>query len=83
MFAALREAALRNEAMNQIQELTTAPCDHDTREAERSDAVMTDDGGPLGMREEQNPLLACAERTGAERNNVHKPSRRKWARITS
>jgi hypothetical protein len=62
--------------VNQIQELTTVPCDHDTREAERSDAVMTDDGGPLGKTEEQIPLLICAERTTAERNSAHNPSRR-------
>jgi hypothetical protein len=40
-------AALRNEAVNRIQELTAAPSDCDTREAERSGGVMTDDGGPL------------------------------------
>ena len=45
-----REAAsLRKEAPNRIDELTTAPSDHDTREAARSDAVMADDGGPLGI----------------------------------
>jgi len=44
-----REAAgLREEALNRIQELTAAPADRDTREAERSGGVMTDDGGPLG-----------------------------------
>ena len=40
-------AALREEAVNRIQELTAAPSDRDTREAERSSGVMTDDGGPL------------------------------------
>jgi len=44
-----REAAgLRKEAVGRIQELTAAPADRDTREAERSPGVMTDDGGPLG-----------------------------------
>lgn len=43
-----REAAgLRKEAIHRIQELTAAPIDRDTREAERSGGVMTDDGGPL------------------------------------
>ena len=43
-----REAAgLRAEAVKRIQELTGAPYDRDTREAERSGGVMTDDGGPL------------------------------------
>jgi len=43
-----REAAsLRKEAANRIDELTTARSD--TREAARSDAVMADDGGPLGI----------------------------------
>ncbi len=42
-----REAAgLRKEALHRIQELTTASSDRDTREAERADKVMTDDGGP-------------------------------------
>jgi hypothetical protein len=40
-------AALRKEAVNRIQELSTAPSERDTREAERSGRVMTDDGGPL------------------------------------
>jgi hypothetical protein len=44
-----REAAgLRKEAVGRIQELTAARADRDTREAERSGGVMTDDGGPLG-----------------------------------
>ena len=43
-----REAlALREEAVNRIHELTAAASDRDTREAERSGGVMTDDGGPL------------------------------------
>jgi hypothetical protein len=51
-----REApALRTEALNRIQELTTAPCDHDTREAARSEAVMADDGGPLENKERIHP----------------------------
>ena len=42
-----REAAgLRKEALHRIQELTAASSDRDTREAERSGGVMTDDGGP-------------------------------------
>ena len=40
-------AALRKDAVNRIQELTAASHDGDTREAERSGGVMTDDGGPL------------------------------------
>ena len=45
-----REAAgLRNEALRRIQELTAASSDRDTREAERSGGVMTDDGGPPKM----------------------------------
>lgn len=40
-------AALRKDAVNRIQELTAAPSDRETREAERSSGVMTDDGGPL------------------------------------
>ena len=42
-----REAAgLRNDALHRIQELTAASSDCDTRAAERSGGVMTDDGGP-------------------------------------
>jgi hypothetical protein len=44
-------AALRKEAEKRIQELTTPPSDRDTREAERSGGVMTDDGGPLRKEE--------------------------------
>ena len=40
-------AGLRKEAVNRIQELTASSSDRDTREAERSGGVMTDDGGPL------------------------------------
>jgi hypothetical protein len=40
-------AALRNEAVNRIQELSAGPSERETREAERSGGVMTDDGGPL------------------------------------
>jgi hypothetical protein len=43
-------AALRKEAVNRIQELAAAS-DRDTREAQRSGGVMTDDGGPLGKEE--------------------------------
>jgi len=47
-----REAAvLRKDAVNRIQELTAAPSDRETREAERSSGVMTDDGGPLTKEE--------------------------------
>ncbi len=43
-----REAAtLREEAVKRIQELTSAPCDHDSREVSQAAAVMADDGGPL------------------------------------
>ena len=42
-----REAAdLRKDALHRIQELTAASSNRDTREAERSGGVMTDDGGP-------------------------------------
>lgn len=44
-------AALRTDAVNRIEELTAAPADRDTREAERSGGVMTDDGGPLRKEE--------------------------------
>ncbi len=37
---------LRTEALHRIQELTAASSDRDTREAQRSGGVMTDDGGP-------------------------------------
>jgi hypothetical protein len=43
-------AALRKEAVNRIQELAAAS-DRDTREAQRSGGVMTDDGGPLRKEE--------------------------------
>jgi hypothetical protein len=47
-----REAmVLREEALTRIQELTSASCDRDAREAERSESVMADDGGPI----ENNP----------------------------
>ena len=42
-------AALRKQAMKRIQELTAPP--RDTREGERSEAMMADDGGPLGKGE--------------------------------
>ena len=43
-----REAtALRKEAAKRIEELSPAQFDRQRREGERSDAVMTDDGGPL------------------------------------
>jgi hypothetical protein len=42
-----REAAgLRKDALHRIQELTAASSGCDTREAERSGGVKTDDGGP-------------------------------------
>jgi len=42
-----REGAdLRRAALRRIQELTAEPSDRETREAERSGGVMTDDGGP-------------------------------------
>ncbi len=43
---AVEAAALRKEAANRMEELATAESDR-TREAERSDAVMADDGAPL------------------------------------
>jgi hypothetical protein len=39
-------AGLRKEALHRIQELTAESSDRETREAERSGGVMTDDGGP-------------------------------------
>lgn len=48
---ALEAAALRKDAVNRIEELTAAPSDRDTPEAERSGGVMTDDGGPLTKEE--------------------------------
>ena len=39
-------AALREEAVNRIHELTAAVSDRDSREAERSGGVMSDEGGP-------------------------------------
>ena len=43
-----REAsALRTEAVKRIHELTGAMSDCETRDAERSGGVMTDDGAPV------------------------------------
>ena len=43
-----REAtALRKEAAKRIEELSPTQLERQKREGERSDAVMTDDGGPL------------------------------------
>ncbi|HKT79841.1 MAG TPA: hypothetical protein VJP86_06445 [Vicinamibacterales bacterium] len=39
-------ASLREEALQRIQELTAASSARDARDAERSSAVMTDDGAP-------------------------------------
>ena len=39
-------AALRNEAVQRIEELSTIERNSRTTEDERSDAVMNDDGGP-------------------------------------
>ena len=39
-------AALRQEAVNRIHELSVTQFHRDTQEAERSGGVMTDDGGP-------------------------------------
>ena len=47
-------AALRRDAVRRIQELTAAPSNRETREAERSGEVMTDDGGPLRKEEWSN-----------------------------
>jgi hypothetical protein len=43
---ARQAAALRKDALHRIQELTAASPDRETREADRSGGVMTDDGGP-------------------------------------
>jgi hypothetical protein len=40
-------AALREDAVNRIRELSGGPTARERRETERSDGVMTDDGGPL------------------------------------
>jgi hypothetical protein len=56
-----REAmALRTEALTRIQELTSAPCDRDAREAERSASVMADDGGPI--ENDQEPIQLAGGR---------------------
>jgi hypothetical protein len=56
-----REAmALRKEALTRIQELTSASCDPDAREAERSASVMADDGGPIGNN--QDPIQLAGGR---------------------
>jgi hypothetical protein len=47
-------ASLRQEAVNRIHELTTAACDGDTRETAGFNAVMADDGGPLGNTEQDH-----------------------------
>lgn len=44
---ACEAAGLRKEAAKRIEELSYTQGDHQRREGERSDAVMTDDGGPL------------------------------------
>ena len=44
-------AALREEAVRRLQELTAVLSDGDTREAERWGGVMSDDGGP-GRKQE-------------------------------
>lgn len=44
-------AALREQAVSRIRELTAAPSEGEKREAERSGRVMTDDGGPLRKEE--------------------------------
>ena len=49
--------ALRREAMTRIKELSAAPCDRDTREAERSASVMADDGGPIANNQEPIHLV--------------------------
>ena len=48
--------ALRKQAVTRIHELTSAPGDRDTREAERSASVMADDGGPIGNSQEPAQL---------------------------
>lgn len=61
----VREAvALRREAMIRIQELSAAPCDRDTREAERSASVMADDGGPIGNNQEPMHLAGARAMKG-------------------
>jgi hypothetical protein len=60
-----REAvALRGEAMTRIHELSGAPCDRDTREAERSASVMADDGGPIGNNQEPMHLVGARAMKG-------------------
>ena len=43
-------AALRKEAATRIEELKAAASDRQTREVELADAVMADDGAPLGKK---------------------------------
>ena len=40
-------AALREEALARIRELSGSPAARDSQESERTGEVMTDDGGPL------------------------------------
>ena len=51
-------AALRHETVCRIQELTASPGDSDVRAAERSGAVMADDGGPLTYDEQTTARTA-------------------------
>jgi erythromycin esterase-like protein len=46
--------ALCKEALTRMQELTSASCERDAREAERSASVMADDGGPV--ENNQDPI---------------------------
>jgi hypothetical protein len=41
-------AKLRSEALDRINELRRAASDHRSRDSDFVDAVMTDDGGPVG-----------------------------------
>jgi hypothetical protein len=72
-------AGLRKEALRRIQELTAESSDRETREAERSGGVMTDDGGPP-KKEALTPFSARAAATDGARHN---PSRWKCARMTA
>jgi len=76
-----REAAgLREEALHRIQELTAASSDRDTRQADRSDNVMTDDGTHQGS---VSLAAAFGGAIAANDGARHNPSRSKCARMTS
>ena len=65
-----REAAmLRKDAVTRIDELKSAASSQRTRDAELSDAVMADDGGPTRKDEEGRSTSALESRTLIDRTN--------------